>query len=76
MANEAGFPGAGVAGQEFLTVGLKIPSDDIFIASGDPMVAFYDERSGKWKKGIYTTHVEHDRRMIFFKLNSTHRLLH
>uniref|UniRef100_A0A914WGS1 IC97/Casc1 N-terminal domain-containing protein n=1 Tax=Plectus sambesii TaxID=2011161 RepID=A0A914WGS1_9BILA len=66
-ANEAGFPGAGVAGQEFLNIGLKIPSEDIFVASGDPLVAFYDERSGKWKKGIYTTHVEHDRRSSTMK---------
>ncbi|NP_001355548.1 Casc1_N domain-containing protein [Caenorhabditis elegans] len=45
---------------ESLLVSLKVPVEEVFLGSNEPVVAFRDETSTDWKKGVFTTHTQFD----------------
>ncbi|CAP33787.2 Protein CBG15421 [Caenorhabditis briggsae] len=45
---------------ESILVSLKVPVEEVFLGSNEPVVAFRDESSDDWKKGVFTTHSQFD----------------
>lgn len=50
---------------ESLLVSLKVPVEEVFLGSNEPVVAFRDETSTDWKKGVFTTHTQFDQSWLF-----------
>ncbi|EFP09754.1 hypothetical protein CRE_21952 [Caenorhabditis remanei] len=45
---------------ESILVSLKVPVEEVFLGSNEPVVAFRDDTSTDWKKGVFTTHSQFD----------------
>ncbi|PIC20132.1 hypothetical protein B9Z55_025429 [Caenorhabditis nigoni] len=45
---------------ESILVSLKVPVEEVFLGSNEPVVAFRDDSSDDWKKGVFTTHSQFD----------------
>ncbi|CAL2051225.1 unnamed protein product [Caenorhabditis brenneri] len=45
---------------ESILVSLKVPVEEVFLGSSEPVVAFRDDNSAEWKKGVFTTHTQFD----------------
>ncbi|CAB3400752.1 unnamed protein product [Caenorhabditis bovis] len=45
---------------ESLQVAVKVPVEEVFLGSNEPAIAFREENSNEWKKGVFTTHTQFD----------------
>ncbi|CAI2355931.1 unnamed protein product [Caenorhabditis sp. 36 PRJEB53466] len=45
---------------ESIMVSLKVPVEEVFMGSSEPVVAFSDNGSEDWRKGVFTTHSQFD----------------
>ncbi|CAI5455963.1 unnamed protein product [Caenorhabditis angaria] len=45
---------------ESIQISLKVPVEEVFLGSNEPVIAFRDENSEDWKKGVFTTHTQFD----------------
>ena len=41
-----------------LNITLKVPVENVFISPSEPIIAYCEEGSNEWKKGVFTTHTQ------------------
>lgn len=51
---------------ESILVSLKVPVEEVFLGSSEPVVAFRDDNYDEWKKGVFTTHTQFDQSQLPF----------
>jgi hypothetical protein len=51
-----------------LNISLKVPVEDVFIAPSEPIIAFCENGSNEWKKGVFTTHTQFDQSRLLKSL--------